>query len=108
LALELYFKGPKLYYQLRTIFHLPTKRSLNRYIQNISFDIGLNENLFNLSMYINNLEELDKYCVLCIDEMALKAHLFYDIGKDKVVGLMDLGDQRIIHFYLCWHYILDI
>ncbi|EZA56566.1 THAP domain-containing protein, partial [Ooceraea biroi] len=100
-CLELYFKGPKVYRQLETIFHLPTKRTLNRYIQNCTFQAGINEHLFNtLLINISDLEELDKYCVLCFDEMALKSHLYYNISEDKLETIFHLPTKRTLNRYI--------
>lgn len=66
----------------------------------VTFEAGINKNVFkNLLNVINNFKELDKYCVLCFDEMTLKSHLFYDISKDKVLGFTYMCDQRL--FELC-------
>jgi len=40
------------------------------------------------------LEDCDKYCTLCIDEMSLKAYLNYDSKTDEVIGLEDLGNEK--------------
>ena len=31
-------------------------------------------------------------CIISMDEIYLKSHLFYDCSKDKVIGLEDFGD----------------
>lgn len=38
--------------------------------------------------------EQDKHCLLCVDEMSLKANLFYHTGRDEIVGFHDIGDQK--------------
>ena len=43
---------------------------------------------------LKNVKTTEKYCTLCVDEMALKSHLFYDRKTDKIVGLLDLADNR--------------
>lgn len=64
----------------RTFYLLPG-------IQNITFQI--------LKIKTETLNEIDKYCTLSMDEMFLKAHLFYNSTRDKVIGFEDLGlDNR--------------
>ncbi|KAJ3641856.1 hypothetical protein Zmor_028327 [Zophobas morio] len=40
------------------------------------------------------MREEDKMCVLCIDELAIKANLFYNYGRDTVRGVEDDGISR--------------
>ncbi|KYN16069.1 hypothetical protein ALC57_11678, partial [Trachymyrmex cornetzi] len=49
-CLELYLKDPKAYRHLTNIFHLLTKCTLNRYIQNITFKTGINKNINTFSV----------------------------------------------------------
>jgi len=52
----------------------------------------LQENVFKiLKIKIDNLPEINKYCIFCIDEMSLKSHLFYNITTDKVIGFENIG-----------------
>ena len=37
------------------------------------------------------MNELEKLCTLCMDEVSLKTNLYYDITKDMIVGLEDFG-----------------
>lgn len=30
-------------------------------------------------------------CILAMDEVSLKAHLYYDVGTDEIIGLQNLG-----------------
>lgn len=40
--------------------------------------------------------EIDKNCVICLDEMAIKSHLFYDIGRDNIISFVDYGDKKLV------------
>lgn len=88
LALTIYFFGPRAYTFLKTIFQLPTTRTLCRISEKYEIVFGLNEILFEyISFKANNLSDDDKNCVLCVDEMAIKTNLYYNISKDYIVGL---------------------
>lgn len=59
------------------------------------FNTGINENLFELiKKKVQKLPEIEKYCVLVWDEMALKAQLQYNSGKDLIDGFVDLSFIR--------------
>ena len=40
---------------------------------------------------VESMNEQEKLCTLCMDEISLKTNLFYDISKDRIVGLEDYG-----------------
>ncbi|EZA62148.1 THAP domain-containing protein, partial [Ooceraea biroi] len=33
-------------------------------------------------------------CILCIDEMSLKAYLFYNVSQDEIIGFADTGNEK--------------
>ena len=37
------------------------------------------------------MNEQEKLCKLCMDELSLKPNLFYDVKNDRIVGLEDFG-----------------
>ena len=41
------------------------------------------------------MNEQEKICTLCMDEISLKTNLFYDIPGDKIVGLEDFGRRSV-------------
>lgn len=43
---------------------------------------------------IVNFTSLDKLCVICIDEFALKANLYYNISRDEVIGFENIGYEK--------------
>ena len=72
-ALSLYFVGSNDYHQLQTTFALPSKRILEKYLEKLQFTTGLNNNLFSiLKIKVNNMSELDKFCIICVDEISIK------------------------------------
>lgn len=94
-CLYLYFKGPKAYRALPSIFSLPCKATLSRLTSNISCITGLNDNIFNLlRIKVASMKESEKYCMICFDEMSLKCHLFYNVKGDEVVGFHDCGGKK--------------
>ncbi|KAG5890693.1 hypothetical protein JTB14_011659 [Gonioctena quinquepunctata] len=88
-------KGPKLYRQvLLKKYCLPTPRTLLKLIKEVKVSSGLdNPQLFEiLRRKVNCFDENSKYCIICIDEMSIKDHLFYNRGTDCVIGLSEGGD----------------
>jgi len=95
LALTIYFFGPRAYTFLKTIFQLPTIRTLRRVTEKYEIVSGLNDILFEyITFKANNLSEESKDCVLCIDEMAIKSNLYYNISKDFIVGFNETFSQK--------------
>jgi len=67
---------------------------------------GLNDVIFeSLSFKLNNLKEDAKDCVLCIDKMAIKTHLFYNLSKDCIVRFNSSFEQKTYepaNYVLCF------
>lgn len=38
---------------------------------------------------------LERHCILCIDEMNLKSHLFYNVSQDEIIGFEDTGNEKL-------------
>jgi hypothetical protein len=75
-------------------FCLPGCRVLLKFIQHIQLLPGLNEVVFNtLKLKLDTFQQEDKLCMLCVDEMSIKANMFY-IGLDSVIGLDDVGSKK--------------
>lgn len=93
-CLSIYFASPKAYINIATkskLFCLPSYATLQRFTRNCYINPGLQDNVFQmLKIKINDLPDINKYCILCIDEMSL-THLFYNITTDKVIGFEDIG-----------------
>lgn len=95
LCLNLYFKGPRAYRALQSIFSLPSKATLNRLTANISITSGINESIFHLlSVKTVNMTDSEKYCMVCFDEMAIKCNLFYNTKNDEIIGFHDNGETK--------------
>lgn len=86
-ALSVYFLGPKAYKKFSTICRLPSKSTLHRFTKNWIVEPGFNDFIFRVIEYrIGLMKEKERDCILCLDEISLKSHLYYDISRDKIVG----------------------
>lgn len=92
----MYFMGPKLYKNyLQRTFCFPTPRLLRSFIEGIKLLPGINKMVFDtLQLKAEHLKEQNKMIMLSVDEMSIKANLFYHIGQKKVVGFEDFGVER--------------
>lgn len=95
-ALTLHFLGPRAYIFMKSFLSLPSERNLRYMTEKLVFKPGLaNEKIFKaLQMKINCMFEQDKHRILCVDEMSIKANLFYHIGRDEIIGLHDTGIKK--------------
>ncbi|CAG9827175.1 unnamed protein product, partial [Diabrotica balteata] len=95
-ALTLYFLGPRAYAFMERILYLPSKRSLQKITENLVCKPGLNnDQIFDaLTLKVNTMLDQDKHCSICIDEMSIKSNLFFDTGRDEIVGLYDIGNGK--------------
>jgi len=94
-ALHLYFSSPRNYRELQKQFALPSVRSLQLFTQTWQIKPGINKKIFDvLSIKLNSLPPVERHCILCIDEMSLKAHLFYNISQDEIIGFEDTGNEK--------------
>lgn len=94
-ALSIFFLGPRAYRQLQKDLALPSVRTLQRLTETWHMKPGINSNIFKvLSMKLKSLPPLERHCILCVDEMSLKAHLFYNISQDTIVGFEDTGSEK--------------
>lgn len=91
-CLAMYYTGPKLYKKkLMNLFCLPSPQTLFKLVRGVQIDQGLNNpRVFEiLKLKVNCFEEQSKFCVLCVDEMYIKANLFYDRSSDSIIGLAE-------------------
>lgn len=97
-CLSLYFSSPKAYKNLAIskLFCLPSPVTSKRFIRSFRLIPGIQNVAFHiLKIKTETFKEIDKYCVLCLDEMSLKAQLFYNLTTDKVIGFEDTGLDNI-------------
>ncbi|KAL0120528.1 hypothetical protein PUN28_008330 [Cardiocondyla obscurior] len=94
-ALELFFMASDAYRSYRPLCLLPTVRQLWRHIRNWDMPPGLNDNVFNaLRLKIKSLTSQERYCSLCVNEMRLKPHLFYNLSRDRIIGFHNTGTEK--------------
>lgn len=95
IALSLYYQSPKAYRFLGKVMKLPSKSSISRWLQHIRVEPGLNRYMIMLlEARVKNLNEIDRECVLLMDEITLKKGLRYCKMRDIVVGYTDDGVER--------------
>ncbi|KAF9416071.1 hypothetical protein HW555_006483 [Spodoptera exigua] len=88
LALTLMKESPKGYRLIEKIFKLPSKRTLNRLAEMITFGVGINNNIFQLIERRALNRDIKKLCSIVFDEVAL-THLTYVESKDEIRGFKD-------------------
>lgn len=99
LSLSLMKESPKGYRLLQKIFKLPAKRTLNRLAEKITFDVGINDNIFKLlKRKSTKWDTKKKLCSIVFDEVALTPHLTYVESKDDIKGFKDMGVQKQMKF----------
>lgn len=95
-ALRLYFLSPRCYKELKKEIALPSIRSLQTFTQTWQIKPGINDKIFDvLSIKLNTLPLMERHCILCIDEMSLKTHLFYNVSRDEIIGFEDTGNEKL-------------
>jgi hypothetical protein len=95
LALSVYHRSPAAYRFLAKQFTLPTRSSLQRWLSGMNFEPGVCDSVIScLRTKVKTMSSTDRLSVLCIDEMAIKASLDYNSGRDVVDGFEDYGDCR--------------
>lgn len=95
LALTIYFLCPDVFNAFEKKYGLQTKKSLNKVTCIYDFEPGINDFIFNfLSFKIKTFpfEALD--CILSVNEMPIKTHLFYNLSKDHIVGFNQSKSNR--------------
>ncbi|KAK9737930.1 Transposase IS4 [Popillia japonica] len=94
-ALTLHLLGPSAYKYMSKIIHLPSTSTLHRITRNWQFNAGFNDFVFAaIKLRVDTLEERNRECVICLDEMSLKSHLFYNVSADEIIGFQDIRNRR--------------
>ncbi|KAJ0169434.1 hypothetical protein K1T71_015021 [Dendrolimus kikuchii] len=83
IALSIFKQSPKSYKFLQKIFVLPSKCTINRMIQNVCIETGINAQIFA------SLKKEKKYCSIIFDELAVEPALYYDNYKDNISGFIE-------------------
>lgn len=95
LSLSLYKHGPKCYRFMQKIFSLPSKRTLQRHNAYLHFEAGIDDQMLEfIKAKVEDLPEIEKYCIVSWDETSLKANVSYNHENDYIDGFVDLGFMR--------------
>jgi hypothetical protein len=93
LALSIYKQSGKCYKFLSQIFSLPSRKVLSAFLNKLPLNAGINDAVFaHIKTRVNKMKNLEKYCVLMFDEIALEPGLQHNQKYDSVDGLVDMGD----------------
>lgn len=61
----------------------------------LHFQCGIQPLLLEtLKIKVKELEFLDMFCIMCIDEMSNKTNLFFNVARDEVIGLEDFVNAK--------------
>lgn len=75
---------------MATVCRLPSKSTLERFTRQWVIEPGFNDFIFKvIKLRARFLKDKAKDCILCLDEMSIKSHLYYDISKDKIYGFKE-------------------
>lgn len=93
-VLNMYFASPLSYRLFSNTLELPTQKTL----QKMNIDVGTKlcpDVLRYLELKIKHMKEPEKYCTICVDEISLKRHLFYQINNDKIIGFHEINGVQM-------------
>lgn len=92
LALSLFKRSPKCYRFLRKLIELPSPRTLQRTLAYMVLEAGPNEAINELlKESVGKMKEKEKYCVLMIDEMAIRQGVYLNKHNGNIEGMEDFG-----------------
>lgn len=95
-ALELFLMAPGAYRFYQPLCLLPTVRQLWRYVRNWDVPAGISDIVLNaLHLKIKSLPAMERRCCLCVNEMRLRPHLFYNLSRDRIIGFDDTGTRKL-------------
>ena len=81
------------------LFALPSKRTLETYMQNTNIMPGFNDAVFDaLREKVQTMDPTDRCISLIFDEMALKSALVYNHRLDRIEGFEDIGELGMSQF----------
>lgn len=91
-VLNLYFASPHTYRLLKSLFQLPNVSALHRF--HVKIPLKLNDRVMTyLSLKMKSFPNQAKYCTICLGEMKLKPHLYYDTKEDDVIGFHSINGK---------------
>lgn len=92
LAMNIYHRSSSAYRALSRLLDLPSVSTLRRSISGIANQPGFCPILLkSLKAATRKMNEQDKMCILCFDEMNIKSGLRYNQKYDIIMGYEDFG-----------------
>ena len=75
---------------------LPSRRRLRDYKIDIRPQQGFNKDIVNqLKDIVQNISNIEKYCIILMDEMKIQEDLVWDKHTGDLIGFVDLGDTEL-------------
>lgn len=94
-ALKQYYQSPSAYKSLAEEIQMPSKSTIYRMTKDIPSDPGFFQYTFDkMNVIGKTLSDVDKCCVITLDEMCVSQNLKYNRKKDFIVGYHDNGQSR--------------
>lgn len=102
-CLGLAAKSPAVYDEIRFdeknnsgFVMLPSRRRLRDYKNYIRPKQGFNKDVIHeLENIVQNFSDIEKYCILLMDEMKIQENLVWDKHTGDLIGFVDLGDTEL-------------
>jgi hypothetical protein len=89
-AFTMHFYSPRSYAYLRSIFDLPTSRTIRRWLESVECDPGFLVD--TIQLVAKNCQNSANAFSLVIDSMAIRKRLIIDQSTNKVLGHVTVGD----------------
>lgn len=90
-CLNLYCKAPKAYPIFKRTFSLPSVKTLKK--TKINLAPGINKKFINLVGKLLQNVPKSKHVVVCLEEIPINKHLYYDLRHDNIIGFHDTGGK---------------
>ncbi|CAH2105412.1 unnamed protein product [Euphydryas editha] len=95
MALSIYKQSQKAYKLMKTMFVLPSIRSLQKLLSGFTLKPGLNpEIMANLETTVKKMSKEKRLVNLIFDEISLSPGLFYNSALCQITGFEDMGHER--------------
>jgi len=92
LAVSILKRSPRSYTFLRSLFPLPSRRSLQSLLNTVQFGTGINAHVFSvLKVNVQTMSDKDRMCCLMFDEMSIRGHLHFNQKIDCIEGFEEIG-----------------
>lgn len=90
----------KCYDVLRSLFLMPSVRTLRRHLKKVKLHTGINNNVFKeiKQTVLCMDDDQEKGMSLLWDEFSVQPYVHYDQKQDKIIDFEDFGDKRTSNF----------